>query len=142
MQSVLVVNDEQLVDAGVIGEEFVRAGDGVAGLLEIKRAAECLMPGAEACPAEATVGGTREELLAEARKRIAENPGAYHPVIYGEHEVGGTNVLVLSPVPFEQLGMRTGLGTDPLPLRPNASSMIARRRASDSGEGGSKSCIS
>jgi len=69
----------------------------------------------EACPAEATVGGTREELLAEAKKRIAENPGAYHPVIYGEHEVGGTNVLVLSPVPFEQLGMRTGLGNDPMP---------------------------
>jgi formate dehydrogenase iron-sulfur subunit len=29
--------------------------------------------------------------------------------------VGGTNVLVLSPVPFEQLGMRTGLGSDPMP---------------------------
>jgi formate dehydrogenase iron-sulfur subunit len=69
----------------------------------------------EACPAEATVGGTRAELLAEAKRRIAENPGTYHPVVYGEHEVGGTNVLVLSPVPFEQLGMRTGLGKDPMP---------------------------
>ena len=69
----------------------------------------------EACPAEATVGGTREELLAEAKKRIAENPGTYHPVIYGEHEVGGTNVLVLSPVPFEQLGMRVGLPSDAMP---------------------------
>jgi formate dehydrogenase iron-sulfur subunit len=70
---------------------------------------------AEACPAEATVAGTREELLAEARKRIAENPGQYHPEVYGEHEVGGTNVLILSPVPFEELGMRVGLGTEPLP---------------------------
>jgi len=70
---------------------------------------------AEACPAEATVAGTREELLAEARRRIAANPGAYHPEIYGEHEVGGTNVFVLSPVPFEQLGMRVNLGTEPLP---------------------------
>ena len=69
----------------------------------------------EACPAEATVGGTREELLAEAQRRIAENPGAYHPEIYGEHEVGGTNVLVLSPVPFEELGMKVGLGNEPLP---------------------------
>jgi formate dehydrogenase iron-sulfur subunit len=69
----------------------------------------------EACPAEATVGGTREELLAEAKRRIAENPGTYHPVVYGEHEVGGTNVFVLSPVPFEQLGMRTGLGNQPMP---------------------------
>ena len=69
----------------------------------------------EACPAEATVGGTREELLAEAKKRIADNPGAYHPVIYGEDTVGGTNVFVLSPVPFEQLGMKVGLGNDPMP---------------------------
>jgi len=69
----------------------------------------------EACPAEATVGGTREELLAEAKKRIAENPGTYHPAIYGEHEVGGTNVLVLSPVPFAELGMRTALGNEPMP---------------------------
>ena len=62
----------------------------------------------EACPAEATVGGTREELLAEAKRRIAESPGTYHPEIYGEHEVGGTSVLILSPVPFEQLGMKIG----------------------------------
>lgn len=70
---------------------------------------------AEACPAEATLAGTREEMLSEARRRIAENPAAYYPQIYGEHEVGGTNVLVLSPVPFEQLGMRVNLGNEPLP---------------------------
>lgn len=70
---------------------------------------------AEACPVEATVAGTREELLAEAKRRIAESPDSYHPVVYGEHEVGGTNVFVLSPVPFEQLGMKVGLGADPLP---------------------------
>ena len=69
----------------------------------------------EACPAEATVGGTREELLAEAHKRIAENPGVYYPQVYGEHEVGGTCVLMLSPVPFEELGMKVGLGNEPLP---------------------------
>ena len=33
-------------------------------------------------------------------------------------------------------------GTDLSPLRPNASSMIARKRANNSGAGGSKSCIS
>jgi phenylalanyl-tRNA synthetase beta chain len=32
---------------------YSRLGDGVAGLFEIKRAAECLMPGAQVCPAEA-----------------------------------------------------------------------------------------
>jgi formate dehydrogenase iron-sulfur subunit len=69
----------------------------------------------EACQFGATVGGTREELVAEAKRRIAENPGTYHPEVYGEHEVGGTCVLILSPVPFEQLGMKVGLGTEPLP---------------------------
>lgn len=69
----------------------------------------------EACPAEATVGGTREELLAEAHRRIAENPGTYYPKVYGETEVGGTSVLILSPVPFEELGLKVGLGTEPLP---------------------------
>ena len=70
---------------------------------------------AEACPAEATVAGTREELLAEAHRRIREEPGKYHPHIYGETEVGGTSVLFLSPVPFESLGFRTDLGSAPLP---------------------------
>jgi phenylalanyl-tRNA synthetase beta chain len=31
---------------------YDRQGDGTAGLFEVKRAAECLMPGARACPAE------------------------------------------------------------------------------------------
>jgi formate dehydrogenase iron-sulfur subunit len=69
----------------------------------------------EACPAEAVVFGTREELLDEARRRIAEGPDDYYPHIYGEHEAGGTSVLLLSPVPFEQLGLRTDLAHDPLP---------------------------
>lgn len=70
---------------------------------------------AEACPAEATVAGTREELLTEAHRRIAENPAGYYPQVFGELEVGGTNVLILSPVPFEQLGLPAGLGHEPLP---------------------------
>jgi formate dehydrogenase iron-sulfur subunit len=68
----------------------------------------------EACPAEATVAGTREELLAEAHRRIDENPGTYYPHVYGETEVGGTSVLFLSPVPFEELGFAT-VGTTPPP---------------------------
>jgi formate dehydrogenase iron-sulfur subunit len=70
---------------------------------------------AEACPAEATVFGTREELLAEAHRRIAENPGTYFDHVYGETEAGGTSVLFLSPVPFEELGFRTDLRQSPLP---------------------------
>jgi len=35
--------------------------------------------------------------------------------IYGEHEMGGTNWLYLSGVPFAALGMREDLGTLPAP---------------------------
>ena len=70
---------------------------------------------AEACPTGATIFGDRDELLAEARKRIAENPGKYVNHIYGETEAGGTSVLLLSSVPFEQFGLPSTLGTKPLP---------------------------
>lgn len=69
----------------------------------------------EVCPAEATITGPRDTLLAEARRRIAEDPQGYYPHIYGEHEVGGTSVLILSPVPFEQLGLERDLPTTPMP---------------------------
>ena len=50
--------------------------------------------------------GTRAELLAEAKRRIQQNPGKYYQDrIYGEHEGGGTQVLYLSRVPFEKLGL-------------------------------------
>lgn len=65
----------------------------------------------------ATIFGDRDELLAEAKKRISENPGTYVPTIYGEKEVGGTSVFLLSSVPFEQFGYRTDLVTDKLPER-------------------------
>jgi Fe-S-cluster-containing dehydrogenase component len=59
----------------------------------------------EVCPRGAVIYGTREELLAEARRRLAANPDAYVPKIYGEIEAGGTQVLYLSHVPFEKLGL-------------------------------------
>jgi formate dehydrogenase iron-sulfur subunit len=69
----------------------------------------------ENCPAEALTFGTRAELLEIARERIYQNPGEYVSHIYGEHEVGGTNWLYISPVPFEEVGFRTDLGTKALP---------------------------
>jgi formate dehydrogenase iron-sulfur subunit len=69
----------------------------------------------EACPVEATVVGTRKGLLAEAHRRIAEDPKGYDPHVYGETEVGGTSVLFLSPVSFAELGFAQGLGSEPLP---------------------------
>jgi formate dehydrogenase iron-sulfur subunit len=58
----------------------------------------------KACPADALVYGDREEMLAEARRRIANRPGRYVDRIYGEKEAGGTSVLYLSAVPFAKLG--------------------------------------
>ena len=69
----------------------------------------------DACPTGTLEFGTRERMLAVARARIETDPERYVDHIYGEHEVGGTGVLYLSPVPFEQLGFRTDLATDPLP---------------------------
>ena len=70
---------------------------------------------AEACPQEAILFGKRGELLDIARKQISDHPTKYVKHIYGENEVGGTNMLYLAGVPFEQLGFRTDLGTTPYP---------------------------
>jgi formate dehydrogenase iron-sulfur subunit len=48
--------------------------------------------------------GTRRELLAEARRRIAEEPELYIDTIYGETTAGGTGYLYLSPVLHKELG--------------------------------------
>jgi formate dehydrogenase iron-sulfur subunit len=71
---------------------------------------------AEACPTGATKFGNRDDLLVEAARRISAKPGQYVPKIYGQDTVGGTSVLYLSPVPFEQLGFDTHLAQSPMPL--------------------------
>jgi formate dehydrogenase iron-sulfur subunit len=57
-----------------------------------------------ACPAEALQFGPRPRILAEAARRINEDPKRYVPAIYGRTEAGGTSVLYVSDVPFEELG--------------------------------------
>lgn len=69
----------------------------------------------EACPNEATVCGEREAMIALAKKRLAENPKDYFQHIYGLNEAGGTSVLMLAAVPFEQLGLPANLPNGPLP---------------------------
>lgn len=69
---------------------------------------------AEACPVGAITFGKREELLKIARERIDSNPTKYVNHIYGEYEVGGTNWLYLSGVPFDQVGLPTDLPKKPL----------------------------
>ncbi len=60
-----------------------------------------------ACPNGAVRFGRRRMLLAEAHSQIKSNPGRYVNHVYGEHEVGGTSVLYLAPVPFSALGFPT-----------------------------------
>jgi len=71
---------------------------------------------AEACPTGATKFGERDDLILEAQQRIRENPGTYVNHIYGLNEVGGTSVLLLSSVPFEEFGYRADLSKDALPV--------------------------
>jgi formate dehydrogenase iron-sulfur subunit len=58
------------------------------------------------CPAKAVIFGKYEDLLKEAHSRIEAYPDRYVPKVYGEEELGGTQVLYLSHVPFEKLGFR------------------------------------
>lgn len=85
------------------------------------------LPGCvEVCPAGAIIFGSREELLAEAKKRLTLKPGQeyryprqtlqhndayqhkvphYQPHVYGEKEGGGTQVLVLAAIPYQDLDL-------------------------------------
>jgi len=70
----------------------------------------------KACPADALRYGTRDEMLTEAKRRIAARPEKYVDHVYGEREAGGTSVLYISAVPFEKLGFPT-LGDEPYPAK-------------------------
>jgi Fe-S-cluster-containing dehydrogenase component len=82
---------------------------------------------AEVCPTGATLFGSRKVLLEEAKRRMALKPGetysyprgdvrkpyshhekavpTYQQHIWGEKEAGGTNVMHVSAIPFDKLGM-------------------------------------
>jgi Fe-S-cluster-containing dehydrogenase component len=77
------------------------------------RLAEGKLPGCvEVCPRKAVIYGTREALLADAKKRISDHPDRYRGYkdgdaarVFGETDGGGTQCLVLSHVPYEKLGL-------------------------------------
>lgn len=71
---------------------------------------------AQVCPTGATKFGDRATLLREAHERIAASPGRYVDHVYGETEAGGTGVLMLSGVPFADLGLPTNLPNEPMPM--------------------------
>jgi len=69
------------------------------------RLAEGLVPACvDACPNGALKFGYRDELLAEARERIASAPKKYVDYIYGEKEAGGTSWLYITGSPIEKMG--------------------------------------
>jgi len=72
-----------------------------------------------ACPKEATSFGTREEMLAEAHRRIESEPQRYVPHVWGETEFGGTRVLYVAGIDLSFLAWadpRRYAG-QPLPVR-------------------------
>ncbi len=69
----------------------------------------------EKCPARVMVFGKRGDLIEIARTRIYQRPNDYHHYLYGEHEVGGTGWLYISPVSMDQLAFKTDLGFTPYP---------------------------
>ena len=73
----------------------------------------------ERCRMGALVYGTREGMLAEARRRIAESPDRYNPDVYGDQEGGGTSVLYLAKagVSFADMGLPS-LGSRSVPSLP------------------------
>jgi len=71
---------------------------------------------ATACPTGATLFGDRESLVREARRRLETEPQRYVDHVYGLDEAGGTSVLLLAGLPFDQLGLRTDLPRHPMPL--------------------------
>ncbi len=68
-----------------------------------------------ACPVQATIFGERDALIAEAHRRIEQNPEKYINRVWGEHEVGGTAVLYLSDIDLGFLSYQPGQGSRPLP---------------------------
>ena len=71
---------------------------------------------AKTCPSGALIFGERDELIAEAEGRIQAEPAKYVPHVYGKEEVGGTSILYISHVPFENLGLPS-LGNKPVQQR-------------------------
>jgi formate dehydrogenase iron-sulfur subunit len=70
----------------------------------------------EACPAGALQFGPRSQLIETAWRRIYAAPDAYVHHVYGEREAGGTLMLYLAGVPFEQLGFPGDIGETAYPM--------------------------
>jgi Fe-S-cluster-containing dehydrogenase component len=59
----------------------------------------------ENCPGGALQFGKRDELLAEARRRVYAPNSTYEPHIYGETEAGGTSWMYIADRPLSDFGL-------------------------------------
>jgi len=72
----------------------------------------------EACPTQATIFGDRDELLAEAKRRLSREPHKYINKIWGASEVGGTSVMYISDVDIKLTGLDAPvISPEPMPHR-------------------------
>lgn len=80
------------------------------------RLAEDKLPACvDICPEQALLFGERNALLKVAHHRIQVGGGKYQPVVYGEHEAGGTSVLYISDMPLDFLSLSSMPSDRPLP---------------------------
>jgi formate dehydrogenase iron-sulfur subunit len=97
-------------DQGMFAGPWIRKCTMCADRLSVGREPACV----QTCPTGALKHGQRDELLAYAHDRIQKYPDRYIQHVYGETEVGGTSVLYISHVPFEQLGLPAKLQEEPI----------------------------
>jgi formate dehydrogenase iron-sulfur subunit len=67
------------------------------------------------CPTGTMFYGDDEVVMAEAKKRLKDNPGKYVQHIYGEKEAGGTAWMYISSIPFDELNFRKNVPQMVLP---------------------------
>ena len=60
---------------------------------------------ATACPTAISYG-PRGAMIKEAERRITAHPDKYLPKVYGKEEAGGTGVIYLTALPFDELGFK------------------------------------
>lgn len=96
-------------DKGVLGGALIHKCTMCAQRLDVGQVPACV----QTCPTEALMFGERADMLKEAHARIATHPDRYINHVYGENENGGTSYLVISHVPFTDLGLPE-LGATPV----------------------------
>ena len=96
-------------DKGVLGGALIHKCTMCAQRLDVGQVPACV----QTCPTEALMFGERADMLKEAHARIATHPDRYINHVYGENENGGTSYLIISHVPFKDLGLPE-LGATPV----------------------------